>query len=237
MQFMPTVGQNVTVKAGTDYISGKILVMDGEENTIKLLLEGGIKQIYNFDQVVKGNFRFGTFYDAIFHLHNAGESRHCEYCYTGLLYGIDLLTCEFRTQPFVVRSSMLKKGIISYLSSDFSTAAYALVPQIEGIINQILYEDGLLKQTNGFPLWTREHNDTSLHNRRCTNMVNAIVGAQSAGDASRISHLLDWEAIDTEKLKTLRNKLLHGTLLDVNEHEVSSLIYLIQAIYHKVEIK
>src|SRR5699024_3489469 len=154
VNYMPSIGQIVTVKNNSSTISGKLVSIDGESYKIKLLLDNGEKKSFLINQVVDADFTFGTFEDAVYHIQASGANRHCHYCYTAVLYAIDLLTCEFKSQPFLVRSTMIRNGIISYLSMEFPTAAYALVPQIEGIINQILYEDGLLKQTNGFPVWT-----------------------------------------------------------------------------------
>jgi hypothetical protein len=126
--------------------------------------------------------------------------------------------------------------LVSYLAQDFATAAYSLFPQADGILFQILHEDGLLKAgKDNFPAWTKEHPDTALQGKPCTNILAAAKGAASAGSACRLGHLLKWFGDDQLlAVKSLRNRLLHGQLLGAQEHEVSAVVLLLQALYHGV---
>jgi len=104
------------------------------------------------------------------------------------------------------------------------------------MLTQTLHEDGLLKRTDGFPLWTKEHPETKRHGKRSKNITDKIQRAQSAEGASRLGHIAEWIPEGTLKLPdTLRNQLLHGILLDVSEHEASTLIFLLQAIHHGID--
>jgi len=122
------------------------------------------------------------------------------------------------------------------LAQDFAIAAYSLFPQADGILFQILHEDGLLRAcSNNFPIWTKEHPDSALHGKHCTNVLSAAKGAASAGSACRLGHLLKWFGDDQFlAVQRLRNRLLHGQLLGAQEHEVSAIVLLLQALYHGV---
>jgi hypothetical protein len=37
-----------------------------------------------------------------------------------------------------------------------------------------------------------------------------------------------------ESIRSLRNKLVHGTLLDISEHEAAGAILLLQALHHSL---
>lgn len=113
-------------------------------------------------------------------------------------------------------------------------ASYSLLPQLDGIIHQILYEDGLLKMTKGYPVWTKEHPTVELHKKKCKNIVEAINGAIQAGKDSRLNFVKINKVVNLEDIRNTRNKMLHGSLLDVTEHQVSSIIYMLHAAYEGV---
>ena len=152
-----------------------------------------------------------------------------------MLYAVDLLAKTFQAQCFAARSDLIKRGVVSYLAQDFATAAYSLFPQADGILFQILHEDGLLRARPGnFPIWTKEHPDIALHGKPCTNILAAAKGAASAESACRLGHLLKWLGDDQLLAVTsLRNRLLHGQLLGAQEHEVS-VVVLLQVLYHGI---
>lgn len=230
---LPFIGQLVTVQDASGPVEGRLVGLTTKECTIEL--ESGATSTFPLSALESGRFHFPTFEDSIKHLSEAGEARHCASCYIALLYAVGLLSINFEHQAFLARSDLIKRGVISFLAKDFPSAGYSLLPQAEGIATQVLQEDGLLKQTHGFPVWTKEHPDSNFHGKSCKNIVNAVNGAAASGDVSRLRHVLAWLKQDKiEDIRRIRNKLLHGTMLDISEHEVSSVVLLIQALHHGV---
>jgi len=230
---LPFIGQDVTVRSGSQSDHGVLAGLTESQCTIRR--PDGTSQDYPLSAIERGEFKFLSYQDAFKHLADSGQARHCQSCYIAMLYAVDLLALTFRAQPFVARADLIKRGIISFLGGDYPTATYALFPQVDGITTQILHEDGLLRQTDGFPVWTKEHPDYSFHGKQCRNLIDALEGARSAGNSSRVSHMLSWFSAQTiEDLRGLRNKLLHGTLLDVSEHEAATVILVLQALHHGV---
>jgi hypothetical protein len=151
-----------------------------------------------------------------------------------MLYAVDMLATNYEAQAFSSRSNLLKSGIVSYLEGTYPIAAYSLFPQLDGIIHQILYEDGLLKMTQGFPLWTMEHPIVKFHKKPCKNIVQAINGAIEAGKNSRLNFINISKNVDLESIRQIRNNLMHGSLLNITEHQVSSIVYMLHAAYEGV---
>jgi len=153
-----------------------------------------------------------------------------------LLYAIDLLAKPLEPKSFSSRADLIRRGLISFLAQDYPSAAYSLLPQADGIVTEVLFEDGLLKLTEGFPIWTKEHPITEYQGKPCRSFIDGLEGARAASNASRIGHVLGWLTDDTGKaLRDLRNKLLHGTLLEVSEHETTMIVLLLQTIHHGVQ--
>lgn len=230
---LPFIGQIITVEGSSGELEGILVSISQTEFVIKPPEKP--EETYPLAAIRTARFNFSTFEDAIKHLADGGEARHCSSCYIGLLYAVEFLSIDFSSQPFVARADAIRRGIISFLLQDFPSAGYSLLPQAEGIITQILHEDGLLKHTKTFPKWTKEHPDDKYHGKQCTNFVSAIEGAAAANEASRLRHVEPWLKTDRmEAMRQLRNKLLHGSMLEVSEHETSSIIILLQAVHHGV---
>ena len=109
-----------------------------------------------------------------------------------------------------------------------------LFPQIEGIVIGKLHREGLLRETQGFPKWTKEHPDSKLHGQPCKNLEEALKGAELAGDISSLSRIVKW--CEIEPLRILRNKLMHGQMLEISEHEAANIVILLHAVFHHVEL-
>lgn len=230
---LPFIGQAVTVTRPDGYLEGDLISLSQTECVIAT--PGKPEAAFPLSALRSARFNFPTFEDSIKHLADAGEARHCPSCYISMLYAVEFVAIDFASQPFVARTEAIRRGIVSFLSLDFPSAGYTLLPQADGIVTQVLQEDGLLKQTKTFAKWTKEHPDAVYHGKRCTNLVVALKGATAAGAASRLRHVESWLGSDRlEAVRHLRNKLLHGALLDVSEHETSSIVMLLQAIHHGV---
>lgn len=231
--FSPFIGQTVTVSCTSGNLEGKLVSLSQTNCSIDVPGKGILNLPINDLKLM--HFGFPSFEDATKHLADAGEARHCPSCYIALLYAVEFLAIGFSAQAFQVRSDLIRRGIISFLANDFPSAGYALFPQADGIVTQLLHEDGLLKQTQSFPKWTQEHPDSNFHGKSCNNLKVAIEGAAAAGNRTRLKHLHKW--LGDERIKAihkLRNKLLHGTMLEVSEHEVASLVLLLQGAHHGV---
>lgn len=231
--FFPIIGQILRIEISPDRIETRKLIALTETNCI-VRDNSGIETTYSRDKIRGADFKLGALDDALFHLVNSGSARHCPYCYIGMLYAVDMLATNFGAQAFSSRSSLLKNGIISYLEGVHPIAGYSLLPQLEGIVHQVLHEDGLLKVTKGFPVWTREHPNDKLHKHPCKNIVQAINGAIEAREKSRLNFINISTTVDLENIRQIRNNLMHGTLLDITEHQVSSIIYMLHAAYEGV---
>lgn len=166
-----------------------------------------------------------------------GDARHCPKCYLAVLYGIDLLSTNVAQSAFSARKIGINKGITSFLSHDYSTAGYILLPIADGIVTSVMCEDGLLMNTKTFPKWTKEHPVVTMQGKNCTNLLSALEVAETAGEMSRLHEINKWLSNPVIKgIKELRNNLLHGTLLEVSEHQAGSVVLLIHAIYHGIII-
>lgn len=236
---LPRFWQKLTLETPTsERVEGLLAGLhceNGQDNCI-IQLESGERKTYPLSAIKQLNYNFGSFDDIIYHLSQSGEARHCPYCFLGELFAVDMISVNLKAPPFLNRRELIKKGFINYISGDYPQAAYALIPQAEGIINEVLHEEGLLKETNGFPVWTKEHPMDKYHGKPCTNLVKATEGARDAGNASKLSGFLTLGAVDVSIIREVRNKLSHGTLTEVSEHEVASVIYLLHALYHTTQL-
>jgi len=227
------IGQKLNLEVGPGLIEERVLV-GLTQDTLTVKNKDNVDEVFSRDKIRGAQFNIGTLEDALYHIINSGSARHCPYCYLGLLYAVDLLATNYEAQAFSARSDLIRGGIISYLEGSFSMASYSLLPQLDGIIHQILYEDGLLKMTKGYPVWTKEHPKAELHKKPCKNIVQAINGAIEAGKDSRLNFVAINRVVNLEDIRNTRNKMLHGSLLDVTEHQVSSIVYMLHAAYEGV---
>ena len=150
------------------------------------------------------------------------------------MYGVDLLSSPFNTELFSGRADQIRRGLVSFISRDFASAAYILFPQVDGITIGKLHREGLLRETQGFPKWTKEHPDSKLHGQPCKNLEAAFKGAESAGERSSLSPIVKW--CEIEPLRNLRNKLMHGQMLEISEHETANIVLLLHAVFHHIEL-
>jgi hypothetical protein len=236
---LPRFWQKLTLETSTgEKVEGLLAGLhceNGQDNCV-IQLESGERKTYTLSAIKQINYNFGSFDDTIYHLSQSGESRHCPYCYLAVLFAVDMLSVNLKAAPFLKRRDLIKKGLINYISCDYSQAAYSLIPQAEGIINEVLHEEGLLKETKGFPMWAKEHPMDTYHGKQCNNLVKAIEGARDAGNASKLSGFLTLGVTDMNIIREVRNKLSHGTLTEISEHEVASVIYLLHALYHATQL-
>ncbi len=230
-RFQPKVGQPVSgthkrdpVSRTVESISTRGIEIRTTQDNIVLLDPGN----------VRGHFNFATFDDAVFHLYLYERITHCDRCYLAFLYGVDLLSSPFNTELFSGRADQIRRGLVSFISRDFATAAYMLFPQIDGIVIGKLHREGLLRETQGFPKWTKEHPDSKLHGQACKNLEDALKGAESVGDISSLSPIVKW--CEIEPLRNLRNRLMHGQMLEISEHETANIVILLHAVFHRIEL-
>ncbi len=225
-QFQPKVGQRVLapVSGTVESISTRGIKIRTTKGDVVLLDPGSVRY----------HFVFATFDDAVFHLSLRERITHCDRCYFAFLYGVDLLSSPFNTELFSGRADQIRRGLVSFISRDFASAAYMLFPQIDGVAFGKLHREGLLRETQGFPKWTKEHPDSKLHGQPCKNLEEALKGAESAGDRSSLSRIVKW--CEIEPLRILRNKLMHGQMLEISEHEAANIVILLHAVFHHVEL-
>lgn len=230
MNFPITINDLVTLSSG---FSGRIVGFDNGEYVVEN--ENGEQERFseNIQRKVEVNFNFPNFKDALFHASQSVKSSHCDFCSLARLYSYELLQKPLLASLFPQREEIMFKGVLSYVSEEYSSTCFHLLPQIDGVVNQRLILEGLLEETDQFPIWTPKHPDSSLVGKRCTNLTKAIKGAHSAGDLSIYSYIYEWINKDNvERLRELRNKLLHGDLTIVNEHDASLVIMMVQCIRH-----
>jgi hypothetical protein len=228
--FCPSIGQTVTVGEASGSVEGQLVAI-----SLTIQVPGKEAKVFPIQALKSARFTFPSFEDSARHLADAGEARHCQSCYIALLYAVEFLAIGFTVQAFQARADLIRRGIVNFLANDFPSAGYALLPQAEGIVTQLLHEDGLLKRTEGFPEWTQQHPDPIYQGKSCTNLKSAIEGAAAAGDLTRLKHLRKWLGDDqVQAIHKLRNNLLHGSALETSEHEVASVILLLQGAHHGV---
>lgn len=230
-QFQPKVGQPVSGTHKGDPVSGTVESISTRGIEIRTT-QGNV--VLLGPENVRGHFDFVTFDDAVYHLSLYKRLTHCDRCYFAFLYGVDLLSSPFNTELFSGRADQIRRGLVSFISRDFASAAYMLFPQVEGIAIGKLHREGLLRETQGFPKWTKEHPDSKLHGQPCKNLEEAFKGAESAGERSSLSRIVKW--CEIEPLRNLRNKLMHGQMLEISEHETANIVILLHAVFHHIEL-
>ncbi|MCK4734369.1 MAG: hypothetical protein KAT65_18080 [Methanophagales archaeon] len=230
-QLQPKVGQHASGTHKGDPVSGSVVSISNRGIEIQTI-QGNIVLLDSGS--VSYRFNFATFDDTVYHLSLCERITHCDRCYFAFLYGVDLLSSPFNTELFSGRADQIRRGLVSFISRDFASAAYMLFPQIDGIVIGKLHREGLLRETQGFPKWTKEHPDSKLHGQPCKNLEEAFKGAESAGDRSALSQIVKW--CEIEPLRNLRNKLMHGQMLEISEHETANIVILLHAVFHHIEL-
>jgi hypothetical protein len=230
LNFPITINDFITLESG---FSG--YVVGFEKGEFILEDKNGEQQRFplNTQQQIDVNFNFPTFKDALFHASQSVKSSHCDFCALAKLYSYELLQKPLLASLFPSREEIMFKGVIAYVSEEYSSTCFHLLPPIDGVVNQRLIDEGLLEETDNFPVWSAKHPNSSLVGKKCTNLTKAIKGAHEAGELSSYSHIYEWIKEDNvEHLRNLRNKLLHGDLTVVNEHDASLVIMMIQCVRH-----
>jgi hypothetical protein len=67
-------------------------------------------------------------------------------------------------------------------------------------------------------------------------LVKQLEGAKDAKGASKLEKFLGLSMIEIEKIRGARNKIMHGKPTEVSEHEMSSVIFLLHALYHVTQL-
>ncbi|HFG2205917.1 TPA: hypothetical protein ACMDRY_003560 [Vibrio cholerae] len=229
MNYPITINDFVTLESG---FSG--CVVGFEKGEFILEDKNGEQRRFPINkQQIDVNFKFPTFKDALFHASQSVKSSHCEFCALAKLYSYELLQKNLLASLFPNREEIIFKGVVAYIGEEYSSTCFHLLPQIDGVVNQRLINEGLLEETDNYPVWSAIHPNSSLIGKKCTNLTKAIKGAHEAGGLSSYSHIYEWLKEDNvEHLRNLRNKLLHGDLTIVNEHDASLVIMMIQCVRH-----
>jgi hypothetical protein len=230
-QFQPKVGQRASGTHKGDSVSGTVESISTRGIEIRTI-QGDLVLLDQGN--VRYGFNFATFDDAVYHLSLYKRLTHCDRCYFAFLYGVGLLSSPFNTELFSGRADQIRRGLVSFISRDFASAAYMLFPQIDGIVIGKLQREGLLREMQGFPKWTKEHPDSKLHGQACKNLEDALKGAESVGDRSSLSLIVKW--CEIEPLRNLRNRLMHGQMLEISEHETANIVILLHAVFHRIEL-
>jgi len=193
------------------------------------LLESGKNEIFPIDDI-DCDIRFGTFEDVTFHLSRKNYSRHCDICYLSALYAFDLLENMSNSSSFLVRKSIIRNGILNFLAEEYSQAICILIPQAEAILNQVLLDEGFLKEREGCLVWTGKYPNTEYCDKRSSDLVDRIKGAMNLKDMSCLNSFIN--KVDLLAIICVTNKLAKFKLDKIQEHEASSIIILLHALYH-----
>jgi hypothetical protein len=225
------IGDSITTSNG---VRGNVLSM--APNLITIQLDDGSIQYLQGILNCTIHTNFTTESDALIHATEAVNNSHCSFCGHAKLYSLELLKKHLLEALFPERGELCFKGVINFLSGEYSSCCYHLLPQIEGAFNKVLSDEGLLIYGDGFPKWSSDHPDEAYQGKPCKNLVKAIQGAQSAGSNSKLSHVQEWLGSENiEELRQLRNKLLHGELTNVSEHDAALVVTMIQCLKHGIE--
>ncbi|MET1312406.1 hypothetical protein [Vibrio parahaemolyticus] len=231
MDYRLIIGDSLTLSNG---VCGKVLSL--APNFITIQLDDG--SIQHIQGRINGqiNTNFTTESDALIHAIEAVNKSHCDFCGNAKLYSLELLDKQLLEQLLPERGELSFKGVVNFLGNEYSSCCYHLLPQIEGAFNKVLSDEGLLDLGEGFPRWSNSHPDEALRGKPCKNLVIAINGAALASASSQLSHVKEWLGDDNiEELRQLRNKLLHGELTKVSEHDAALVVTMIQCIKHGIE--
>lgn len=230
LKFPITINDLVTLQSG---FSGKVVAFDDAFFVLESKDGKRERLALNAPERIKVNFNFPSLKDALFHASESAQFSHCEFCSVAKVYSYELLQKPLLAKLFPSREEIIFKGVIAYLSGDYSSACFHLLPQIDGVVNARLRDEKLLETTGYFPVWSDLHPNKNLVGKPCKNLTKAIIGAHDAGELSSYSHIYDWiKEENTEHLRILRNKLLHGDLTQVDEHDASIAIMMVQCIRH-----
>lgn len=225
-------------------INDELTTSDGRKGRITCLSENAITiqdeagNLHNLQgkYSVAINTKFMTEGDALYHATSSVNSSHCNFCGIAKFYSLELLNTDLLERLFPDRGRFIFQGVVNYFSREYSSCCYHLLPQIDGAFNQILIDEGLLLANSGFPKWTDLNPSKEFRNKQCRNLVNAIDGAEACGSLSKLSHVKSWITPDNvEVLRQLRNKLLHGLLTEVTEHDASLVVIMIQCLKHGLD--
>jgi len=231
LEYRLLIGDEVTTENG---VRGRVISL-AQDLIVIQAVNGTVQHLKGHQNFVL-HTKFTTESDALFHALQAVKNSHCKFCGNAKLYSLELLDKELLESLFPERGELCLKGVISFLGGDYSSCCYYLLPQIEGSFNEILYDEGLLSHSEGFPRWREEHPEKTYRRKPCKNLVHAILGAEAATKISKLSHIRSWLGSDNvDALRNLRNKLLHGSLTMVSAHDAALVVTMIQCIKHGLE--
>jgi hypothetical protein len=131
---------------------------------------------------------------------------------------------------FLVRKGIIKNGILNYLAEEHSQAAYILIPQAEAILNQVLLDEGFLEEREGCLVWTDKYPSAEYCGKRSTDLVDRIKGVMNLEEKSCLNSFI--HKVDLLAIICVINKLAKFKLDKIQEHEASSIIILLHALYH-----
>jgi hypothetical protein len=142
---------------------------------------------------------------------------------------------------FESRAEQITEGLFLFLQKKNVPAMYVVLPQLDGIVTEHLIAKGLLNKTQGHPIWT---DLTEKQGKECKNVKDAIEqGIQNRHSMigkNPFSLMIYESELDgikvLETIRKLRNDILHGNLLKVEDHEVASTILVLMALYHDLAL-
>ncbi|MCX2834476.1 hypothetical protein [Microbulbifer thermotolerans] len=232
MKYRFAIGDRVILSCGN---VGEIVFICGGK--IEVELKDGSTKSSDINGIRKIRSKFFTESDAWFHAFKWAKESHCELCSYAKLYSLELLDKDFVRPLFPNREEFIVKGILGFLNKEYSSCCYHLMPQVEGKFCNMLQQEGFLTSNNkGFPKWSENHPDEKYRNNQCKNIVEMIKGAQALENDSQLSHVYNWLGKENvECLRRLRNKLLHGQLVNIEMHDAALIIMALQSISHGID--
>lgn len=179
--------------------------------------------------------------DAIEHIDKlCSPSEHCKICFAAKIFAFSFILHvqkdRFIVREFKKRAKYIADGLFLFLQQRPTSAIYVILPQIDGLVTDHLIAQGLLKtNVRGYPVWTEI---ASNPGSSCKNLKDAITEG-SNNQFSRIGKTVQHIKYTPELLKSivyLRNKMIHGSLTEIAEHNAVDVILLLEALHHDLEL-
>lgn len=163
----------------------------------------------------------------------------CKICFSAKVFAVSFILSvenkKFIKNEFKDRANHIVDGLFLFLQKKSAAAIYVILPQLDGIVKDHLMTAGLLKETDGYPIWT---SFASKCGEKCKNIKDAIEEGVT-NERSKIGKTHQAIKYHNKLLKSildLRNKTLHGSLTEVKEHKAVDVIHLLFALYHDLEL-
>jgi len=165
---------------------------------------------------------------------------HCKICFAAKIFAFSFILHvqknRFIANEFGKRAKHIVDGLLLFLQQRPTSAIYIILPQIDGLVTDHLIAKGLLKASaRGYPLWT---NHASNPGARCKNLKEAI----EEGSKSQLSRIgktvqhIKYTPVLLEYIVNLRNRMIHGSLVEIEEHDAVDVILLLEALHHDLEL-